>query len=63
MNPLREEREYAIRELARQERDAWTALERAGHSDEADEAIVRAYRTRWHEAAHALVTALRSLKH
>ena len=62
MNPLREEREYAVREALDRERAAWTALERVGRPSDADERILRAYRERWQAASHALVSALRALK-
>ena len=62
MNPLREEREYAVREALDRERAAWTALERVAQPSDADERILRAYRERWQAASHALVSALRALK-
>ena len=55
MNPLREEREYAVREALDRERAAWTALERVARPSDADERILRAYRERWQAASHALV--------
>lgn len=62
MNPLREEREYAVREALRRERQAWSDLERAAAPTNADESRLRAYRERWQAAAHALVSELRALK-
>jgi hypothetical protein len=62
VNPLREEREYAVREALERERAAWGELERAARPSEADETDVRAYRERWQVASHALVSALRALK-
>ena len=62
MNPLRVEREYAVREALDRERAAWTALERVARPSDADERILRAYRERWQAASHALVSALRALK-
>jgi hypothetical protein len=62
VNPLREQREYAVREAAQQEREAWSDLERVSRPNEADEKALRAYRERWQAAAHALVAALRALK-
>jgi len=62
MNPLREEREYAVREALDRERAAWTALEHVARPSDADETILRAYRERWQAASHALVSALRALK-
>ena len=62
MHVLREQREYAVLEAAQQEHEAWTELERASRPDRADEALVRAYRERWREAAHRLVEALEGVK-
>jgi hypothetical protein len=61
-NPLRQQREYAVREAARRERDAWTQLERARRPEAADEETRHAFRERWHAAANALVDALRAVK-
>jgi hypothetical protein len=62
VNPLREEREYAVREALERERTAWSDLERAARPKDADETSLRAYRDRWQATAHALVNALRALK-
>lgn len=62
MNPIREEREYAVREAVERERAAWSDLERVAQPTDADETALRAYRERWQAAAHALVSALRALK-
>lgn len=62
MNPLREQREYAVREAAARERAAWTDLERAARPRDADEIRLRASRDRWQAAAQTLVNALRALK-
>jgi len=62
VNPLREQREYAVLEAARKERTAWAELERASRPEPRDELTVRLYRERWQAAAHALVGALRALK-
>jgi hypothetical protein len=62
VNPLREEREYAVLEAARRERDAWHDLERVARPESADDNTRSAYRERWHAAAHALAAALRALK-
>ena len=62
MNPLREEREYAVREALEREREAWSDLERAARPTDADETAVSVCRDRWQTAAHALVNALRALK-
>jgi hypothetical protein len=62
MNPLREEREYAVQEALERERAAWSALERVARPSDTDETALRAYRDRWQTAAHALVSALRALK-
>jgi hypothetical protein len=62
VNPLREQREYAIQEALERERAAWGDLERAARPSDSDERAVRAYRERWQAAAHALVSALRALK-
>jgi hypothetical protein len=62
VNPLREQREYAVREALEREREAWSDLERAARPREGDETQLRAYRERWQTASHALVSALRALK-
>ena len=62
MNPLREQREYAVLEAARKERAAWAELERANRPKDRDELTVRACRERWQAAAHTLVGALRAVK-
>jgi hypothetical protein len=62
VNPLREEREYAVLEAARRERDAWIDLERVARPEGVDEETRRAYRERWHAAARALANALRAVK-
>ena len=62
MRPLREQREYAVREAARLERAAWAALEEVRRPQDPDEEQLRAQRERWHFAAQALVRALRALK-
>jgi hypothetical protein len=62
VNPLREQREYAVREALRREREAWSDLERAVRPNEDDELLVRARRERWQTASQALVSALRALK-
>ena len=62
MNPLREEREYAVREALERERATWSALERAARPTDADQTVLQAYRERWQVASHALVSALRALK-
>lgn len=62
MNPLREQREYAVREALRREREAWSNLEQAARPNEEDEVRVRACRERWQIAAQALGDALRALK-
>jgi hypothetical protein len=62
VNPLREEREYAVLEAARREREAWQELERATRPEDVDEPTRRVYRERWHAAAEALANALRNLK-
>jgi hypothetical protein len=62
VNPLREEREYAVREALERERAAWSDLERVARPTETDETALRAYRERWQTASHALVSALRALK-
>ena len=62
MNPLREQREYAVHEALQQEREAWSDLERAARANEPDESTLTTYRKRWQAAAHALVSALRALK-
>jgi hypothetical protein len=62
VNPLREQREYAVREALRREREAWSDLERAARPSEGDELRIRAQRERWQTASQALVSALRALK-
>jgi hypothetical protein len=62
VNPLREEREYAVREALERERAAWSDLERVARPTETDETALRACRERWQAASHALVSALRALK-
>jgi len=62
VNPLREQREYAVHEALQRERAAWSDLERAARPSDADEASVRSQRERWQAASHALVAALRALK-
>ena len=62
MNPLREQREYAVQEALERERVAWGELERAASPDYEDESALRVYRERWQEAARTLVTALSALK-
>jgi hypothetical protein len=62
VNPLREQREYAVQEALERERSAWGELERAASPNNEDENALRLYRERWQEAAHTLVTALRALK-
>lgn len=62
MNPLREQREYAVQEALERERAAWGDLERAARPSDADETALLAQRERWQAAAHALVSALRALK-
>jgi hypothetical protein len=62
MNPLREQREYAVHEAAQHEREAWVALEQASRPDATDEAAVSTFRRRWQAAARSLTDALRALK-
>jgi hypothetical protein len=62
VNPLREQHEYAVREALRQEREAWSELERIARPSEVDDALLRRCRERWQAAASALVRELRSLK-
>jgi len=62
VNPLREEREYAVQEALEREREAWSDLERVARPRDADETALSAYRERWQSASHALVSALRALK-
>jgi len=62
MNPLREQREYAVREALERERAAWSALERVARPSDPDDRAVFACRERWQAASHALVSALRALK-
>jgi hypothetical protein len=61
VNPLREEREYAVHEALKRERDAWHQLERASRPNQ-DLSLLEARRERWQAASHALVDALRALK-
>lgn len=62
VNPLREQREYAVQEAAHQEREAWFALERVSRPDAAEEDVLIRFRERWQAAAHSLVDALKALK-
>jgi hypothetical protein len=62
VNPLREQREYAVQEAAHQEREAWFALERISRPDDADEDVLNRFRERWQVAASSLVDALKALK-
>jgi hypothetical protein len=62
VNPLREQREYAVQEALERERAAWGDLERVARPNNTDEGALRLYRERWQDAAHTLVTALRALK-
>jgi hypothetical protein len=62
VQPLREQREYAVREAAQRERAAWAALERASRPQDVDEASLRTVRGRWQTAARSLVDALAALK-
>jgi hypothetical protein len=62
VNPLREQREYAVREAAERERAAWSAFERAARPDAVDEATLHAFRDHWRTASRSLVEALRALK-
>jgi hypothetical protein len=62
VNPLREQREYAVHEAAQQEREAWSALERVSRPDAPDEADLMRFRERWQAAARSLIAALRALK-
>jgi hypothetical protein len=62
VDPLREQREYAVREAAQRQRAAWAALERASRTDDADEANLSILRRRWQAASRSLVDALRALK-
>jgi hypothetical protein len=62
MNPLREQREYAVQEALERERAAWSDLERVARPRDADEIALRASRERWQAAAQTLVNALRALK-
>jgi len=61
VNPLREEREYAVRAAAEQERAAWSALERVSRPDAADEVVLNRFRERWQTASRSLVEALKAL--
>jgi hypothetical protein len=62
VQPLREQREYAVREAAQRERAAWAALERATRPRDVDEVDLRTIRGRWQAASRSLVDALRALK-
>jgi len=62
VDPLRQDRESAVREALRREREAWSALGQAARPNGGDELRLRACRERWQAAAHTLVTALRALK-
>lgn len=62
MNRLRQRHEYAVREALREERKAWSDLERAARPSDVDEALLRRCRERWQAAARVLVRELRSLK-
>jgi hypothetical protein len=62
VNPLREQREYAVQEALERERAAWGDLERAAGANSEDEHAVPLYRERWQEAARTLVSALHALK-
>jgi hypothetical protein len=62
VNPLREQREYAVREAAERERAAWSDFERAARPEDVDEATLNAFRERWRVASRSLVDALRALK-
>jgi hypothetical protein len=62
VQPLREQREYAVREAAQKERAAWAALERASRPHDVDEANLRTLRSRWQSTSRSLVEALRALK-
>jgi hypothetical protein len=61
VNPLREQREYAVHEALQKERAAWHELERASRPNQ-DLSVLEARRDRWQAASHALVAALRALK-
>jgi hypothetical protein len=62
VQPLREEREYAVREAAERERAAWSEFEQARRRDEDDEAALSDLLNRWQTASRSLVAALRALK-
>jgi hypothetical protein len=62
VQPLREQREYAVLEAAQRERAAWQALEAASRPKDADENLLQARRERWQQAARSLVSALLNLK-
>lgn len=62
VNPLREQREYAVRQALERERAAWSELERAARPNEPDETRLRACRDRWCAASRRLVAALELLK-
>jgi len=62
VQPLREQREYAVREAAQRERAAWAALERATRPHDVDEASLGFVRGRWQATSRSLVDALRALK-
>jgi Spy/CpxP family protein refolding chaperone len=59
---IREQQHHAVFAAKREERAAWSALERASRPDPEDETAVSAYRERWRTASRSLVDALRSLK-
>ena len=61
VNPLREQREYAVREALQRERAAWAALERASRPAD-DDVDLGPVRGRWQAASRSLVDALRALK-
>jgi hypothetical protein len=62
VNPLREQREYAVRDALQRERAAWAALERASRPNDVDEVDLSTLRGRWQKASRSLVDALRALK-
>ncbi len=61
MNPLREQREYAVHEALQKERDAWHALEQASRPNQ-DLGLLEVRRERWQVASHRLIEALGALK-
>jgi len=61
VNPLREQREYAVHEALLMERDAWHALEQASRPNQ-ELGLLEARRERWQMASHRLIEALRALK-